>query len=51
MAITPRITPYLINDALVSTYKTYPLKDCIVIHSVADAKGEKCTARFIWQTR
>ena len=38
-------------DALVSTYKTYLLKDCIMIYSVPDAKGEKCAARFIWRTR
>ena len=38
-------------DVLVSTYKTYLLKDCIVIHSVPDAKGEECAARFIWRTR
>ena len=32
-------------DVLVSTYKTYLLEDCIVIHSVPDAKVEECAAR------
>ena len=38
-------------DILVSTYKTDLLKDCIVIYSVPEAKGEECAARFIWRTR